>query len=212
MLGVMPMSSRCCVCIVLCGCLVAVLCAGCGSSGGSLPFDPANPPTGYAAALPDQFASTQGVSGWYYYSATPAATDFQALDWGAAEAGTPYAITAGWQRAATPDLLIGKGKLHPGTGMDAVLCWQATKDGKFTVDFTLTSLLSDSQGDGISASIWHNSTQASGTSLIPNLTGQSPTVSVTRTVVKNDKLYLRVSPLQSATADWFGYKAKITEL
>jgi len=192
-----------------CAMLVLWLCTGCGSSGGQAIIDTF---VDTSPALPAQFSSVQGADNWYYYSATPGQADYHALSWAAAPAGTPYAITEGWQNLAKPELLIASGKLHPGNGADAVLAWRAPLSEKVEVDATVVSLVNDVQGDGISLGIWHNGTQVGGPTVVPDQTGQSPTVSTTRTVVSGDMIYVRISPRQTATSDWFTYQVKVRTL
>jgi hypothetical protein len=193
----------------VCG-VVLWLCAGCGSSGGSLAFDPTNPPVGDSSpTLPAQFSTVQGASNWYYYSATPGQADYQLLSWAAAPAGTPYAITGGWQNPAAPALLIASGKLRPGNGADAVLAWRAPMGERVEIDATVASLVNDPQGDGISLGIWHNGAQVGGPTVVPDLVGQSPTVSTTRTVQAGDMIYIRINPRQTAASDWFTYQVKV---
>jgi hypothetical protein len=76
--------------------LLLLLVIGCGSSGGSLPYDPGNPPADpNFFSLPTQFDKTQGKLNWFYYQAASGTQNYQQLQWGTAPAGSPSTITAG---------------------------------------------------------------------------------------------------------------------
>lgn len=169
------------------------------------------PSSANSIALPAQFSATQGNAGWYYYSASPGQSNYQPLTWGATPASTPYQITAGWQQASAPDLLIANGILRPGNGADAVLAWQVSTAGQATINVTLTSLVTDANNTGVVLSIWQNDVQIGGPSIIGDQNGQSPTTSVTHLLQAGDTICLRISAQQDATPDWFGYQVSITE-
>jgi hypothetical protein len=194
------------------GVVAAMVCAGC-SAGGSLPFDPANPPAATNSfALPGEFMRTQGNRGWYFYQAAPDSTAYAILAWGAAPATAGHNLTECWRDGITPAALIAERKLHPAAGKDVIIAWRAPKAGQANVTLTMSSLDYDLTGDGVAVTFWHNTTRVSEPAILANQTGQSHNLTCIRTVAIGDTLYMRVNARTDAIRDWFSYAVDIRVL
>lgn len=194
----------------LCGGLIcALLCASC-TSGGSLPYDPANPPAATSVfSLPGQFAKAQGNRGWYYYQVAPGSQAYETLAWGAAPADTGHNLLECWRVGEAPAALIAERKLHPTADRDVVIAWRAVKAGQAQISLTMQSYEADDAGDGVAVTIWHNATRVNEPAILTNEMGQSHTISSLRTVKTGDILYLRVNGQANATHDWYTYAVEI---
>lgn len=193
---------------ILFGLAAALLCAGC-TSGGSLPYDPAAPPTVTSAfSLPAQFAKYQGSKGWSYYQAAPGGQAYAALAWGAAPAGAGHNILECWRAASDPGVIISERKVHPAPLADAVIAWNASKAGDAQISLSMQSL-EDAGGDGVAVTLWHNATRITEPAILSNGMGQSHSITNQRTVKAGDTLYLRISARESAASDWYSYTVDI---
>jgi hypothetical protein len=190
------------VCLALLGCVV-----GCsGGSGGSLAYDPADPPGPVNTyTLPTHFSSTQGYKGWSYYLVPSGGDTYEALTWGDAPAGTPYNIAECWQGAGASPVLISRDRLCPAAGQDAVIRWSVPRTGQVELSVTLESLTTEASGDGVAVSIRRNGTTLVEPTLIANVQGQQHTLSAMHTMQSGDQVYLRVDPRENAAGDWLKY-------
>ncbi len=192
-------------------CAGLVLWGGCSAGrGGSMNYDPQNPNANpNLFSLPSQFASTQGTLGWSYYAAAAGVNTYTPLAWGTAPSGAPAAVTACWQNAAAPGVLIAGDRLTPGTGQDAVIGWRVSRTGMAQVSLTIQSKTVNAQSNGIAAGIWLDDTTLLPLTGVP-ANGQSQTLTVVHNIEPLHTLYFRFSANGSAAYDWFSYQISIT--